>query len=234
MSVPSAVSGGVEVELKLLLDDEEAWSQLSNALSRHCAATHLHQHNHYLDTAEGHLHRAGIMVRVRLEGNRATATCKAKSRLVDGLMQVGEWEAALDLGAAARWRQPTCWTGHLNELPIASNVRALLGDRRANPKLEVHAIMHNHRQCWAIDGGALGWPIQLTGPAPISLELDRATLPGGSYRFELEVEHANAAALAHHVRAMLTALDLNFTSATESKYAQVLRLDADVKSSLTR
>jgi len=220
----AGTSPGREVELKLLLDDEAAWRRLAEALANHGAPEHQQQRNLYLDSRDEMLRNAGVMLRVRLEENRAWMTCKAGARLVDGVMTTGEWETALTPKYAARWRQGSGWSGPLSALPLASSVRAALKEPKVDPVVAVHAEMHNYRQCWTISADRLGWSPDVAAGEQISLELDRTRMPGGRWRFELEVEHADATRLAPLVGKMLAELGLRYRPATEAKYVQMLRL----------
>ncbi len=214
----------MEIELKLLLEDVDAWQTLSASLCAHGQPLEHRQLNLYLDTEDRLLQGNKVMVRVRLQGQQAIVTCKSRAHIVDGVMRAGEWEAVLEVEAAARWRDASGRSSRLSQLPIAEAIRRALPGPDTDPLLQVQATMSNHRQSWAIAPARLGWPTAVVGRAAINLELDRATLPGGIERFELEVEHPGAGGLAPYIRTLLTGLGLTAKLATESKYAQVLRL----------
>jgi uncharacterized protein YjbK len=65
-----------------------------------------------------------------------------------------------------------------------------------------------------------------TGVQPVTLELDHSRYSAGAERFELELEHVDAAELAEDLQAWLDALAVMAEPATESKYAQFLRLSS--------
>ncbi len=131
------VHAGVEIELKLLLVDEDAWRSLVGALSAHGEPLQLRQRNLYLDTADDQLRRSGVMVRIRLQGARVVVTCKTRAVLQQGVMRAGEWEAVLGPEQASSWLDGTRSGCLLAELPIVHAVRQALSRQVDNPRLEV-------------------------------------------------------------------------------------------------
>ena len=122
LNEPSAM----EIELKLLLEDVDAWQTLSASLCAHGQPLEHRQLNLYLDTEDRLLQGNKVMVRVRLQGQQAIVTCKSRAHIVDGVMRAGEWEAVLEVEAAARWRDASGRSSRLSQLPIAEAIRRAL------------------------------------------------------------------------------------------------------------
>lgn len=216
-----------EVELKLLLSAEDH-DALRALLQTRAAPRRLTQHNYYLDSSDRLLLRRQVMLRVRVSEDRVVATCKADARLERGVMRVGEWEATLDAGAAAPWlRQPPA-SLRLSDLPVQAQVRqALAAHGQAAPddlRLFIVAPMRNERLVFDLPAEALQLCPPLASDAQVRLELDHTLFPACEERHELEVEHPRAAELLEPLSDWLTRADIQWRPATESKYAQLLRL----------
>ena len=214
---------GREVELKFLLAAEADWRRLGLLLAQLAPAQVMAQRNLYLDTPDLLLDALGVMVRIRLHEQRAVATCKAGSRLVDGLMTTGEWEAELPPPQARLWRHEPPAEVPLAALPIAAAVRAVLGDPGANPGLVVRASLDNSRQRFDLSGLHPNAPPLLGCGSLVPFELDRACAAPDHLRYELEVEHAQAGLLREPIGRFLTDNGIGWRQATETKYAWLLR-----------
>lgn len=238
-----------EIELKLLLDDADAFERVRAALERVTLPQLHEQVNYYLDTVQFDLRRQAAMVRVRVANGRALVTCKTKATLVAGVQKALEREQPLPDDEAGRWLR----SGQSRTSARALGIEAWLcepieaGGMLQTP-LAAEAALHtlgalaNTRRAYTLRREDLR---PGAGPAQVVIELDhsrysapqasaapsatgralRADPAGkGAERFEIELEHGDAAELAADVHAFLAALDLEGTPATESKYAQFLRL----------
>jgi uncharacterized protein YjbK len=173
------VSGaGNEIELKLLLDEDEA-EQLAASLGAPQRVEA--QHNVYFDDPTGAWGRAGFGVRLRASGgNEITLTLKGRGRSIGDFVSRGEWELALP---AARW--PALSTGRV---PLASELeRLIVSQGVALPAglprdLAPFGFTETTRRVFPLPGD---------GPA-LSLELDRTRYPDESVVFELELEIPDA------------------------------------------
>ncbi len=235
---------GQEIELKLLLDDADAFERVRAALERVTTAELHEQVNYYLDTVRLDLRRQAVMVRVRVAHGQAVATCKTKATLVAGVQTALEREQPLPDAEAERWLR----SGQPRTSPQALGIQAWLsepierGGMLATP-LPAEAALHtlgalaNTRRAYTLRREDLRTG---AGSELVVIELDhsRYSVPQeasanaaaksvrGAERFEIELEHGDAAELAADVHAFLAGLDLEGTPATESKYAQFLRLTA--------
>ncbi len=210
-----------EIELKLLLADDLAHATLRTWLDAHGTLHEAVQSNRYLDTTDRALAARRMMMRVRLAGTQATCTAKAGAQMVDGIMRVSEWEAVLAGREAAAWRagRSAC---KLRDLPLCEALvagpLADLDDADART-FHVIGVMQTTRRAYRIAATALGLA---PGPA-LTLELDHSLFPAGQERFELEVEHPDAAALKDAVTALLDRLGVAWRVADVSKYQQFLQ-----------
>lgn len=219
-------SAAKEVELKFLLATEQDWCRLGALLAELAPCSTIHQHNLYLDTPDLHLDAARVMVRIRLTEQSVVATCKADSRLSDGLMTSGEWEAELPPTAAMRWRRGPPVAIRLADLPVAAAVLAAVGRTVWDPTLRVQASLQNSRQRFELARLHGDGPPLLPDGAIVSMELDRAQADAGQTRYELELEHQQAAQLRAPVGAFLRDNHIQWRPATEGKYAWLRRCSA--------
>ena len=210
------MSAHEEIELKLLLEDEWSYAQLRDWLEARAAATVDNQTNLYLDTVDRALLRHRVMARLRLVGGRAVVTVKRKRSLEGGLMRADEWEVAVPAEHPARAvASQGVLLASLPEL-VAAPLRGLgLNDAH---RLHVVGAMQTERRRYLA-------PQKLTGrpTGEVSVELDRTLFPGEVERFELELEHPDAASVATHLTATLDELELRWRPAEGSKYAQFLQ-----------
>lgn len=218
-----------EVELKLLLDDEHDFERVRAALDRLVPRVEVaEQVNYYLDTVRLDLRRQGAMVRVRVANGRAVVTGKAKATITAGVQRAIEREHALEGPHGAEWQQagqPRTTPEQLQALawlcqPVAQG--GLLTTPLA-PDTALHTLgaMANVRRIYRLHRAQLR---PGAGTAEVTLELDHSRYSAGAERFEIELEHPDAAELALDVTAFLDALEVTAEPATESKYAQFLRL----------
>ncbi len=226
-----------EIELKLCLADEMDFQRVRLALDnlahrRGTAVEDLEQTNYYLDTPRLELRAQKAMVRVRAVGpgpaaQRAVVTLKIRPTLVDGLLSTAEHELVLPTELAAPWL--------LSPPPRVQPADLGIGDwlaegglieRPLGPQSWLHVVgaMANTRRVYQLEG------YQINGPqGPLTLELDHARFGlGGAdgHRFEIELEHPDAAAWRTVIDGWLAGLDVTAYPATETKYAQLLRLSA--------
>jgi inorganic triphosphatase YgiF len=182
------------------------------------------QVNWYLDTAQRELHSHRAMLRVR-QTQRGTAaptwrmTAKLKPSLAAGILSSTELERALEPAEVASWQDGPPPRLTLSQLDREHWLDHLLP---ADATLHVLGALRNQRQ-------ALTVPRALWQPGAtdlVTLELDRTLYSAEVERCELELEHPDAAAMAPALQAWLTQQGLETYPATESKYAQFLRLQA--------
>ncbi len=219
-----------EVELKLLLPDDLAHGLVRAALDAACGpAQVVEQVNYYLDTRDRRLHAHRCMIRVRVGGQGdqrwVKATCKANPTLQAGLLTVGEFEHRLPDDLAARWLQGPPFRSQLADLQAVAWVQTagpLAGVLPADAALHVLGAMATTRRIYALDKLFFGGE-----PGPLTLELDHARFGdrgADAHRFEIEVEHADVAALEPGITAWLRDLGVHAWPADETKFAQLLRI----------
>lgn len=198
-----------EIELKLLLPDEENFLRLRNALDGQTTPEVVEQVVYYLDTARLDLRLARQMLRVRVGNGVAKVTWKGSATMTAGVQQAAEREQVLPEAEGALWRQG----GQARTTPERLGIAAWL-DLPADAVLHTLGAMANTRRTYhaAIGGESM------------MLELDRVRYSAGVERFELEVEHADAARLAQVLMPWLEEQGVETEPASESKYAQFLRL----------
>lgn len=226
-----------EIELKLCLADEMDMQRVRLALDNlaHRKGTPveaLEQVNYYLDTPRLQLQAQKAMVRVRTvaeapdqPAKRAVVTLKIRPTLADGVLHAAEHELELPPELAAKWLRAPPARVQAAELSIATWLgEGGLLDVALAPDSWLHVVgaMANSRRVYRLDG------YQLNGPAgPLMLELDHARFGlGGAdgHRFEVELEHPDAAAWRTVLDGWLAGLEVLAYPATETKYAQLLRL----------
>ncbi len=216
-----------ETELKLLLDTLDDYAKLRRALDELALqpATEARQVNYYLDTVDRALLQQKAMVRVRVADGNAVLTVKLKPRLAGGVVQVAEYERFLDPQHAQPWlTAPPSRAGlGFDTLGWLVAGGVLAEPLAVDTQLRVLGAMHNTRRKVHLDGAVWGLP----AGCALMAELDRAHYGTGgeeAERFELEVEHPQAAELLPGVEAWLAGLGVEFRRAEETKYAQFLRL----------
>lgn len=221
-----------EIELKLCLNDEMEFQRVQLALDNlaHRKGTAVEvqeQTNYYLDTPQLALRQQRAMLRVRTYGAAAMVTLKVKPVLQAGVLRAGEFEQPLPSAALQRWLSAppprvqaaelgcAAWLGQggLVEAPLA-----------AEAWLHVVGAMSNTRRLYQLDG------YQFNGPlGPLKVELDHARFGLGGqdgHRYEIELEHPDAETWRAVLDGWLSGLDVAAYPATETKYAQLLRLAA--------
>jgi uncharacterized protein YjbK len=212
---------GQEIEIKRLLD-APGYERLRAHLNTLVAPESHQQLNHYLDLPGAALREAGAMLRLRTIGERMELTLKARASVEAGVMSAQELECALLTPyERAFWLQrPVPWSQvavRIAEWLDATGL-AHLSDRDV-PLHEV-GTTENLRHIYRLENGLGPWQ------QPLTLELDKTRYPSGAERLELECEHALALEIAPLLDAWLQALGVPATQATETKYAQFLRLAA--------
>lgn len=165
---------GVELEIKLLVDADEA-ERLATSLGEPRRLEQ--QHNVYFDAPDGAWGRAGFGVRLRSTGGAAvTLTLKGRGHNVGDFVSRGEWELELP---AARW--PALTTGHE---PLAPELDRLVQTAGVSlppalPRgLAPFGFTETTRRVFALPG---------EGPT-LALELDRTRYPDESIVHEVELE----------------------------------------------
>lgn len=217
------MTAGREVELKYILQSAHHWRRLGGLLAALAPPDVIVQRNLYLDSADLALRRAAVMVRIRCEEHRVVVACKSGARLVDGLMTVGESQAVLAPAEAAHWRADRPAAIALAELPVATAVRDALGAPHLDLRLVVVARLDNRRQRFALTRLTADGPPLMADGSAVQFELDEARLDPLTVRYELEVEHPEAAKLGPRIGDWLNAARIRWRSATDSKYGWVLR-----------
>lgn len=216
----------VEVELKLMLDDGDAFLKVRTALDALAPAVVHEQVNYYLDTTQLSLRAQKVMVRVRVADGQAVATCKTKARLDGGVQLAIEHEQPLPQTEAQRWLQG----GQPRTSPQALGMTTWLCpgpdcalQHALEPQVALHTLgaLANTRRAYAVRRDQLR---PGAGPQVVTLELDHSRYSAGAERFEIELEHEDAATLADDLHAWLETLGVHAAPAEESKYAQFLRL----------
>ncbi len=208
-----------EIEIKRLLD-APGYERLRAHLDTLVAPESHQQCNHYLDLPGSALRQAGAMLRLRTIGERMELTLKARASVDAGVMSAQEMECALLTPyERAFWLQrPLPWTQVAVRIAEWLDATGLghLSDRDL-PLQEVGRT-ENLRHIYRLEGGLGLWQ------KPLTLELDKTRYPGGVDRLELECEHAQAHEIAPILDQWLSALGVDAKHATETKYAQFLRL----------
>ena len=208
-----------EIEIKRLLDPL-GYERLRLHLDTLVAPESHQQHNHYLDLPGAALRQAGAMLRLRTVGERMELTLKARASVEAGVMSAQEMECALLTPyERAFWLQrPLPWSQAAVRIAewLDATGLAHLSDRDL-PLQEVGAT-ENLRHIYKLENGLGLWK------KPLTLELDKTRYPGGVDRLELECEHAQALEIAPILDQWLVALGVSARQATETKYAQFLRL----------
>ena len=219
-----------EIELKLLLPDELAHGLVRAALDAVAGpADVVEQLNYYLDTRARRLqaHRCMVRVRVGGQGNErwVKATCKSNPKLHAGLMTVGEHEHRLPVELAALWLQGPPFRTNLTDLQAlawTADEGPLLRVLPDEAQLHVLGAMATTRRIYRLDKAFFG-----ATPGPLTLELDHARFGDrgpDANRYEIEVEHPDAAALEPRISAWLVGLGVHAWPADESKFGQMLRI----------
>ena len=129
-----------EIELKLLLADHADYVTVLTALSHLATAEVQDQTNYYLDTNRLNLRASRAMLRVRVQGQQAKVTVKAKATLQDGIQQALELEQNLPPEIAQAW----CKTPPSHSTPATLAVLPWLCGSEAvlQPPLPVDAALH--------------------------------------------------------------------------------------------
>ena len=208
-----------EIEIKRVLD-AAGYARLQAHLDTLASPRRHEQVNHYLDLADAALNKAGAMLRLRVVGDRLVLTLKARSSVSDGVLRTQELEQELTTEEdKAFWQQlPVAWQQAAIRLGDWLDTTGLHAVGTHDGTLVEIGQTLNLRLAYKLPKGIPGWPHALT------LELDHTQFPGGVERLELELEHPDAAELAPVLNAWLTGLDVATSPATETKYAQFLRL----------
>jgi uncharacterized protein YjbK len=218
-----------EVELKLMLEDRDAFLKVREALDALAEAVVHEQVNYYLDTTRLSLRAQKAMVRVRVADGQAVATCKTRATIEGGVQRAVEHEQPLPELEERLWLQ----AGQPRTTPQALGIMAwlcagpgcaLLQPLAADSALHTLGALANTRRDYTVRREQLR---PGTGVQPVTLELDHSRYSAGAERFEIELEHADAAELAEDVQVWLDALAVIAEPATESKYAQFLRLSSE-------
>ena len=210
-----------EIEIKRLLD-ADGYAQLRARLDA-LATPHIHEQvNHYLDLTDAALNEAGAMLRLRVVGERMVLTLKARASVEGGILRTQELEHELTTPAdrlfwrtwPIAWREAAVW---ISDWLQTTGLHALT---HRDGTLQEVGSTENLRLAYKLVDGIPGWP------HPLTLELDMTRFPGGVVRWELECEDPESEALVPFLAAWLTSFGVNTVAATETKYAQFLRLAA--------
>lgn len=202
---------GVELEIKLLVDADEA-ELLATSLGEPQRIEQ--QHNVYFDTAGGAWGQAGFGVRLRSTGGGTiTLTLKGRGHSVGDFVARGEWELELP---AARWLALT--TGQESLAPELDRLAQTEGVRLppALPRvLAPFGFTETTRRVFALPG---------EGPA-LALELDRTRYPDESIVYEVELEIPDAShepAARKRLEAVLAHAGVGYRPSTVSKLQRLM------------
>lgn len=201
---------GTETEIKRLLTPAEH-AIVQKSLNHVAVLLHVKdQKNHYFDTADQQLRAQKAMLRLRQEGKKITATLKYKSSLEKGISRATELEQRVE----------TLPTGEFSptELKLESwfTGKGPLAQVGAHAQLARVGSMLNTRRTYGTKPPIL--------PEELHLELDHTVYDDGTVRDELECETDDPHAVAKLLDAWLKSLGVAVVPATETKYAQFLRL----------
>lgn len=190
---------GREREVKLRIPRADDFRRL--AASGPILSTAL-QRNHYFDTVDRALERAGILVRVREEGARVVLTLKRGRSRGAGTIDADEWESEI---AAPLWRAIGGGRAALASIGFAP-LDAVAAGRALVPA----GALENRRRV-------------LAAPNGVRYELDETTFPWGEVHYELEVETDDPAGERDRACALLDRLGVAWDAAVETKHERLLR-----------
>ena len=220
-----------ETELKIVLPQFDDYARVRTALDAMVTAhgvepIEVPQVNYYLDTVGRQLLQQKAMARVRVAGGQVELTVKVKPKLVDGVIHVSEYQDFLPSALANVWltNPPPRTDLSLDTHGWLQSPAILPAPLPPDAQLLVLGAMNNVRRKYAVNASDFGGDT-----ATLVVELDRVHYGMGEHeaeRFEIEIETPQAAQLLPFVEAWLEHLGVDFCRATETKYAQFLRLSA--------
>ncbi len=206
---------GLERELKLALTPEES-AVLEAHLGPPIRVTS--QQNLYLDSAEGHLRREQIGLRLRIERSRAAESSgtrfilslKGPSRRKGELVERTEEEAEIDRAVAERI-QAGGLDPHTSDLPGLAPAARRLGIRQ----VICLGSVENERRVLALP---------LPDERSAELDLDRTRYPDGNIDWEVELELPEGqSGPVQRLRDLFTELGIAWRPHSEGKYSRFLK-----------
>lgn len=189
---------GREREIKLRITSPDGFRRLVASLP--VASTTL-QRNHYFDTSDGALARAGALVRVREEEGRIALAVKRGVARGPARIDADEWEAPLD---------PSLWEAvRAGRAAIQEARFAPLDEAAAGLALRCVGSVENTRRV-------------ARGPSGARWELDETRFPWGEVHHELEVESDDPAGDLERARAHLARLGVAWDEEARTKSERLL------------
>lgn len=189
----------IEREVKLVLESRADYERLCAVLPGFDGE--LAQHNSYWDLPSRALTDAGVLLRVRVEGERARITCKQEAtQTAEGVFESSEDEEDIPLAAG---REIVAGRGHPATLGCAVLER-LAARFGVLDGLRCWGELHNLRRRYGLDGGWL-------------VEVDCTTYPGGSECWEVELESEDPTAALEELTRILNQAGIPFRPGTLTK-----------------
>ena len=189
----------VEREVKLVLESESDYERLCQSLPGFLEE--VNQLNIYWDMPDETLTRAGILLRLRLEGERALLTTKRGLRKsADGLFEAPEDEAVIDRIEAEAIRQGRERLETL-QCPVLIRLQSELGPLEG---LQSWGSMENRRRRYQLPEGFVA-------------EVDRTCFMAQHLEFEVEVESSEPARARSTIVFYLTRQSILFRPQTRTK-----------------
>lgn len=188
-----------EVELKWALQPDGYEALRERLVDLLGPARRLLQRNHFFDTDDRRLRRAGLNVRLREEDDRLLLTCKRRRDPIAGAHRHDEWEAPIDPSLLPAPAEPLDSAA----LPLPAPVREALAGATLMELGSFANLRLEHR-----DGADL-------------LCLDRTEFVDG-IDHELEIETSDPAAAAERWRRRLGTWQIAYVPQPLSKFARFL------------
>jgi uncharacterized protein YjbK len=205
-----------ESEIKVSITDEEA-----ERIRRHLGppAHKLRQINHYFETAEDHLAKARLSLRVREEsdlaggGTNILLTVKSAGLRAGALMVRPEIESQLDASAWDGLQAGRLHFAQLDLEPIKKLKDAI--EELETLELSLLGRVENMREVYEFRADEM----------PLEVLIDRTTYPDGGSDIELESElsQARAGQGARVLRALFDELGVDWRPADVGKYTRFRR-----------
>ncbi|MEM7164354.1 MAG: methyltransferase domain-containing protein [Planctomycetota bacterium] len=189
---------GTEREIKIALGSAEDHAKLAAALPSFIGEEL--QENSYWDSPDRRLTAAGIMLRLRIEGEAAVVTIKGQAtKSADGLFQAAEHEDSIELSVAHQVN-----AGQLALEAVQHPLVAGLLAAHEIVSLERWGTMRNRRRRYQLPDGWVA-------------ELDETHYPDGSVDWEVELEGEDPEAGRHFIQQALDGQPIAHRPQTSSK-----------------